>query len=333
MKHCKFNTTSGALLLILSTPLLSRAQTPVIENATVNLAKSYVSLAGSNFSPAGVAPIVTVGGTSRTVYSFTNTAIVVEVPSTLAAATYLVTVTNSAQHSGSAYVTVGAVGPQGPVGPTGPAGATGAQGPSGPTGPAGATGPAGTNGTSITWLGPWSKTNTYAVNDVVSYNGSSYISLSGNTGQEPDISPGSWNLVASVGAQGSAGVQGPIGLTGATGPPGAAGPQGPVGATGMPGPTGAAGPQGPAGTLALPFSASVAATNVFLLTSPTLAPEAPLSPAMAGSGAPAARAAPGLAAMAGLRVATLPPRAWPDPAYMRMGDKALARATGEAAGS
>ena len=145
MKHCKFNTTV-ALLLILSAPLLSRAQTPVIEKATVNLAKSYISLAGSNFSPASVAPTVTVDGTSRTVYSFTNTAIVVEVPSTLAAGTYLATVTNSVPQSGSAYVTVGAVGPQGPAGATGPAGQQGPQGNPGAAGPTGATGAPGPQG-------------------------------------------------------------------------------------------------------------------------------------------------------------------------------------------
>src|ERR1700733_6040641 len=128
MKHCKFNTTSAALLLIFSAPLVSQAQTPLIENAAVNLAKSYISLVGSNFSPTGVAPTVLVGGVSRTVFSFTNTAIVVEVPSTLAAATYLTTVANSVPQAGSAYVTVGAVGPQGP------AGATGATGPAGPVG-------------------------------------------------------------------------------------------------------------------------------------------------------------------------------------------------------
>jgi hypothetical protein len=149
MKRSKFTTLSGqmcTLLLILSPPLVSQTLTPVIDHATVDLSKSYISLAGSNFSPTGVAPTVSVGGASRTVYSFTNTALVVEVPSTLAAATYLVTITNSVPHSGSAYVAVGAVGPQGPVGPTGPqgpSGATGATGPQGPAGPQGPQGPAG----------------------------------------------------------------------------------------------------------------------------------------------------------------------------------------------
>ena len=55
MKH-------SILLLILFAPLVGWAQTPVIEDATVNLTKSYIALAGLNFSPTGVAPTVTVGG-------------------------------------------------------------------------------------------------------------------------------------------------------------------------------------------------------------------------------------------------------------------------------
>src|SRR3984957_9486830 len=213
MSHCNFNTTSAALLLILSVPVVSQAQTPVIEDTTVNLAKSYIAVAGSNFSPNGVAPTVALGGTSRTVYSFTNTAIIVEAPSTLAAATYLVTVTNSVSHTGSAYVTVGAMGPQGPMGPAGPAGTTGTMGTMGPQGP-----------------------------------------------------------------QGVPGAAGPTGATGA------AGPQGPTG------------PQGPAGTLTLPFSASVAATNVFLLN---LANTSPGGYAIAGYGGEWSTSGPGGAGISG----------------------------------
>ena len=155
------------LLLILSGPLVSQAQTPVIDDATVNLAGGTISLAGMHFSPSGIAPAVTVGGTSRTVSSFTNKNIVVEVPSTLAAATYLVSVTNSVGNIGSAYVTVGAVGPQGPVGLTGAQGLPGAPGPAGPQGlpglpgaagaqgPPGATGPAGATGAAGPQRTPW----------------------------------------------------------------------------------------------------------------------------------------------------------------------------------
>ena len=69
MKRSKFSTTIAGqmctLLLILSAPLVSQAQTPVIDHATVDLAKRYISLAGSNFSPTGVAPTVSVGAGSR----------------------------------------------------------------------------------------------------------------------------------------------------------------------------------------------------------------------------------------------------------------------------
>jgi len=130
-------------LMIFSLPLATLAQTPVIRASTVNLAKRYMSLAGSNFSPSGAAPTVTVGGISRTVYSFTDASIIVGVPATLAAATYLVTVTNSVAKAGSAYAAVGAVGPQGQTGPTGPQGPQGAQGVQGPAGPQGQPGAAG----------------------------------------------------------------------------------------------------------------------------------------------------------------------------------------------
>jgi hypothetical protein len=57
MKHCKLSTSSagriGALLLVLSLPLVSQAQTPVVDDATVNLTAGTLTLAGSNFSPTG----------------------------------------------------------------------------------------------------------------------------------------------------------------------------------------------------------------------------------------------------------------------------------------
>jgi hypothetical protein len=96
------------LLLSLSAPLVSRAQTPVIVEATVNPAKGYIALAGTNFSPTNVKPTVSLGGNSLTVFSFTNTKVVAVTPASLAAGTYLVILTNSASLSVPAYVTVGA---------------------------------------------------------------------------------------------------------------------------------------------------------------------------------------------------------------------------------
>jgi hypothetical protein len=63
----------------------------------------------------------------------------------------------------------GLQGPAGPAGPQGVAGPTGPQGPQGPAGP-------GTN-----YRGTYSSSTTYAVNDLVTYNGSGYICGTANT--------------------------------------------------------------------------------------------------------------------------------------------------------
>ena len=104
----------------------------------------------------------------------------------------------------------GATGPQGPQGLTGPTGPAGPQGPiglTGATGPQGSTGPTGPQG--LVWQGAWSNTSTYACNDGVQFNGTSYIALqSSNINQQPDLSPAFWSVMAQVGATG------PQGLTG-----------------------------------------------------------------------------------------------------------------------
>ena len=125
----------------------------------------------------------------------------------------------------------GAAGANGTSGATGATGATGAQGPQGPAGAAGLNGSAG-----LTYQGTWSSAGNYALNDAVTYNGSSYISLAaGNHGQAPDLSPANWALLAQMGAAGAVGAIGPAGTQGATGA------QGPAGAQGLQGATGAAG--------------------------------------------------------------------------------------------
>ncbi|HWC17453.1 MAG TPA: hypothetical protein VG498_10580, partial [Terriglobales bacterium] len=89
--------------------------------------------------------------------------------------------------------TIGAAGPQGPPGPAGATGPPGPQGASGATGPQGAAGPQGPMGlpgpqgqqgatgatgpAGLTWRDAWSNSTSYAVNDAVSFNGSSYISI------------------------------------------------------------------------------------------------------------------------------------------------------------
>jgi len=74
------------------------------------------------------------------------------------------------------------------------------------------------------------------------------IGLTGATGlQGPVGVDGPQGPIGLTGATGATGPQGPIGLTGAVGATGATGPQGPIGLTGAVGATGATGPQGPIG--------------------------------------------------------------------------------------
>jgi hypothetical protein len=155
----------------------------------------------------------------------------------------------------------GPVGPQGPqgvagaVGPTGATGsqgATGLQGAQGPLGPMGLTGaqglqgvagPQGAAGTGFNFRAAFDNTASYAANDVVSYNGSSYVAkVATNPGDPAPGSNSNWNLMSQQGASGSAGATGP---TGASGPTGAQGP---------PGVDGAPGPQGPQGTTGTGFN-------------------------------------------------------------------------------
>jgi hypothetical protein len=145
----------------------------------------------------------------------------------------------------------GAQGIQGVTGATGRTGATGAQGIQGVTGATGATGqtgdtgPTGSQGESFSFRGPYGGPEIiYNLNDVVTFNGASYICLGDNTsGYQPD-SLISWDLFVEKGATGATGIQGIQGVTGATGSTGATGLQGIQGIQGVTGATGATGIQG-----------------------------------------------------------------------------------------
>jgi hypothetical protein len=146
---------------------------------------------------------------------------------------------------------IGPVGTAGVAGPVGPAGANGLPGPQGiqgPIGPAGAAGPAGAG---MVYKNAYNAGTTYAANDAVTYNGSSYISLqNSNLANQPDVAPAFWELFAAAGTTGPIGPAGPTGATGLIGPqgpqgvPGNTGPAGPIGLTGATGATGSTGPQG-----------------------------------------------------------------------------------------
>jgi hypothetical protein len=96
----------------------------------------------------------------------------------------------------------------------------------GTTGPAGPTGPAGTVG--MIFAGQWVSTTTYAVADVVTYNGGSYIAIAASTNKPPDVNTSSWSVLSIPGEAG------PAGPTGATGPQGPTGPSGSGGAGSYP---------------------------------------------------------------------------------------------------
>ncbi len=215
---------------------------------------------------------------------------------------------------------VGATGATGPAGPQGPKGDTGAVGPAGATGPQGPAGAAGLNyqgdyavgvsyalhdvvtfagssyvslvgnneantpgvtsqwavlaqgstsgpgnGVGVAYQGDYNQAASYGLNDIVSYQGSSYISLvAGNVGNTPGTSAGPWGVMA----LGAVGVQGPTGLAGPQGPPGLTGPRGPVGSQGLqglPGAAGAAGAQGPQGPGVANYTGNYSSTANYAL--------------------------------------------------------------------
>ena len=110
----------------------------------------------------------------------------------------------------------GATGPAGPTGTAGATGATGSAGAAGATGPTGATGPQGPQGiqgvqgatgadgaAGADWRGTYAGATTYIVNDVVEYEGSSWICVQNSTGNTPPTLPTTsntfWNLMAQKG--------------------------------------------------------------------------------------------------------------------------------------
>lgn len=134
----------------------------------------------------------------------------------------------------------GTIGPAGPPGATGLVGPQGGNGLAGPAGPTGATGPQGPP--VATYTGAYNPATGYALNDAVSYSGSTWISLGGeNRGHTPDQSPAQWSVLAARGLAGPSGAAGPSGPAGAIGPSGASGITGPQGPQGQAGPAGTPG--------------------------------------------------------------------------------------------
>jgi hypothetical protein len=101
-------------------------------------------------------------------------------------------------------------GPKGDIGPEGPEGPTGSKGDKGDTGPEGSTGNTGPKGKSFVWRNTWTVGVNYVPDDVVYYNGSSYICINPTNGN-PSTSPNDWSLMCLKGPQGPTGPTGPAG--------------------------------------------------------------------------------------------------------------------------
>ncbi len=99
-----------------------------------------------------------------------------------------------------------------------------AAGPAGPVGPSG----------DFDWKGAWQDQD-YVINDVVEFNGSSYVCIQHTDDHQEPTDTNYWELIVSKGA------------TGEQGPQGEVGPQGPQGPQGIQGTQGVTGPQGEVG--------------------------------------------------------------------------------------
>jgi len=111
---------------------------------------------------------------------------------------------------------VGEIGLKGDQGEVGPTGLVGPRGPKGLTGKAAVNGTDGESGTSFTWRSEWSLATAYVVNDVVAFEGSSYIATVPSTGKLPTEDT-FWDLMALMGEQGEEGEKGERGPRGRTG--------------------------------------------------------------------------------------------------------------------
>ncbi len=161
---------------------------------------SWASFSTSTGTISGVPPL-SVGGTS-----FPNIVIsVTDGTNTASLPAFTISVIQVDQ---GAPGPTGLQGPAGPIGPQGPAGATGATGPQGPAGPG------------FTYRNTWLPTNQYAVNDVVTEAGQTYVALQANTAIDPladvTVSGGNWAIMAAAGAAGAVGATGAAGTLSAT---------------------------------------------------------------------------------------------------------------------
>lgn len=105
---------------------------------------------------------------------------------------------------------------RGPNGNDGMNGKDGFNGVNGKDGLNGLNGRDGRDGQGLAWLGNWTSSIDYKVNDVVNYLGSTYIAVANSRNKQPRANSPEWNLMA---AAGSSGPPGPNNLFVGTEPP------------------------------------------------------------------------------------------------------------------
>jgi hypothetical protein len=110
---------------------------------------------------------------------------------------------NTPGQSPAAWAVLALEGAAGAAGAAGPAGAQGPAGAAGSTGATGATGSAGAPG--INFRGPWVTRAGYAVNDSVTFGGSTYLAQISNASVEPDTNATVWAVLAAAGGAGPTG--------------------------------------------------------------------------------------------------------------------------------
>jgi hypothetical protein len=268
--HIRRHRNASALALIvmiavvtLQSPRLfaddgsTRQQISSVEQ-TFTTHPSQLTITGTGFGT--VRPMVTLGGVPLLVLLYTDTKVVVQLPTSIDSnpGTYYLKLTKSghSEDDGNSTATfdtaIGAAGPTGPAGPQGaqgPTGAPGAMGATGATGNTGATGATGNTGAMGTPgpMGPAGATGTQGPAGAMGMQG-----LTGTAG--------------ATGPQGNAGATGPMGATGAQGATGAPGQPGSMGATGA---TGSVGPMGLMG--ATGATGAAGASNVYFTSKQTAA--------------------------------------------------------------
>ena len=179
--------------------------------------------AKNNSVSASLAAVAAASGASASAGQASNSAAAAFVSAAQAAGSK--TAAQAAEAAALAHSLNYIPGPQGPQGLVGPPGQQGFQGLQGPQGVAGNDGqqgiqgiqgdpgPQGTAGQQWVYRGAYDGGITYAPNDYVTFNGSSYVMINfiGAGGYDPIGWPGSWQLIASKGDQGPQGAVGPAG--------------------------------------------------------------------------------------------------------------------------